>query len=112
MAGYFFSSVRAHSCLLTNAGRQLAPGLILMPEGARLMNSNSPSDSTVSNTNQPYSPLAQVRSSGLGGTSPVSPLNRAPGAPLQTMAGGTEQVVGVQTTMMIAKELLETGKEL
>ena len=33
-------------------------------------------------------------------------------ASLQTMAGGKEPIVGVQTTMMIVKELLETGEEL
>ena len=46
----------------------------------------------------------------MGGTTPVSPLNRAPGAPVQTVPGGTDQPLNGQTTMAIAKELLETGK--
>lgn len=88
-----------------SSSRQLAPGLILMPEGARLMNNTSTSESGVSNMTQPYTPLTHHA----GGTSPANPLNRAPGAPLQAMSGGGEKLVGMQTVMAIAKELLETG---
>ena len=69
------------------------------------MNNSSTSESGVSNTTQPYSPLTHHT----GGTSPATPLNRAPGAPLQPMSGGGEKGVGMQTVMAIAKELLETG---
>jgi len=69
------------------------------------MNNTSTSESGVSNMTQPYTPLTHHA----GGTSPANPLNRAPGAPLQAMSGGGEKLVGMQTVMAIAKELLETG---
>lgn len=88
-----------------SSSRQLAPGLILIPEGAWLMNNTSSGESGLSTTTQPYTPLAHHG----GSSSPATQLNRAPGAPLQAMSGSTEKIVGVQTTMIIAKELLETG---
>ena len=71
------------------------------------MNNNSPSDNK---QNLAYTSLTQGRSGGVGGTTLVAPLNRAPGAPVQGTPGGTDQPLNGQTTMAIAKELLETGK--
>ena len=99
--------VDSSSSFSSHVGRQLAPGLILMPEGTCLMNNNATSDNK---PNLAYTSLAQGRSGGVGGTTTVTPLNRAPGAPVQTMPGGSDQPLNGQATMAIAKELLETGE--
>lgn len=66
-------------------GRQLVPGLLLMPDGTGL--------SAEQNNLQGYTP--NVSNTG---------LNRAPGGPIQSVSKIT-----LQTTCTIAKELLDTG---
>ena len=78
-------------CLAPASGRQMLPGVIVIPEGA------CPATKPMPNGGDYASPP--------GGGS----LNRAPGAPVKGGGGGEPTKFTVQTIATVARELLEKG---